>query len=266
MKNAFVIRTVGEQTTEQCISLCKAQLSENWDVYVHSFFPLEKSLYENLKIARNGEYERVAIIDADILPYGDALQRVERLARIFISSNIFRIEFYFDDHLTGEVKRGGIKVYNTAKVKEALGLLNLGEKIIRPENKLKDDMLVHHGLKSLVIPVVIGVHDEFQDLRKVFGCFRLYRVKFSTIDVLAKIQKRYRSGRVNLGELVAATLGYYSKELKIDSLPDELQLVSIADKSRNKGMNRSRVHIDLRAYRFYSLYARMVILKIFGKW
>lgn len=164
-----VIRSANERTKESCKYIVSNELPDDF-IHVIELTPFEEAVRECYRIGIESNKKWMVTIDADVLPILGFLSKVKQYTER-VSKNVIMFNLIIHDKLLLKYRSGGIKVYRTKYLTEALGYIPANGTTLRPEATTLKKM-VDLGFKKKNFPDVIGLHDYeqfFQDIyRKSF--------------------------------------------------------------------------------------------------
>lgn len=172
---ACVVRTVGERTTEACLSLLVGFLGA---VEVVSREPFSAALEASLEAGINSGKPWTLIIDADVLIHAPGLAAMLK-DRHVLPDDTFMYHASVMDKFFRRYRRAGNRLYRTASLPDALGLV-CAEKRLRPERDLCQAML-EKGLRNFQSYEIIGLHDYAQYYRDILRKMVLFSAKHREI-------------------------------------------------------------------------------------
>lgn len=161
-----VIRSVGERTTDWCVSLANSIFNPE-NVVVIDERPLHKAIRKAYEIGLDRNKTWTLEIDADILLRREGILQLVQTASEQPSSSFFHFGMVFDK-LTNGFRSAGNKVLRTSHIPHALKLLPKAEKEVRPDTFIRKSM-AKNGYHYYRDVTLIGIHDFEQDF------FDLYR-------------------------------------------------------------------------------------------
>jgi hypothetical protein len=157
-----VIRSSGERTVEACRQLVLNQVPAE-SIQTIEVYPFEKAVQKSFEIGLASNKEWLVTVDADVLATENALANlVEKSSDI--PKNVVQIEGYLYDWILRKYRKGGVKLYRTSLLEEAIQLIPEEGETIRPESHTLERM-AKKGYPKQNLYVVTGVHD-FEQYRK----------------------------------------------------------------------------------------------------
>lgn len=220
-----VVRSVGERTSPACIASLREQLGAEPSVIGLPVF--RETLRACLQLGIESGKPLLLTCDADVLPYRGAVAELLRLDAQ-VPANYFQVVCEVDDHLFGQPRNGGLRLYRTEHLALALRELERSD-AHRPESGLQRPM-AGHGHPSAYGASVLGIHDSQQYHADVFrkAGFFAHKHASSVPDLAA----RWRAGRAITPDFAVALSGLATGLLS-DSPGPDLQSALSATGSQN---------------------------------
>jgi hypothetical protein len=161
-----VVRAAGERTTDLCSRLAAEQTAAG-SVFLVRESPSAVALRRVLEIGLQQGRSWTIELDADMLIRQDAIRLLlEGLEDA--PSDVFTIKGCKLDKLFGGVREGGMHVYRTAHLREALEVVPRPEENVRPDTTLVQRMQRRGDRRILRSEVVSCVHDYEQYYRDIY--------------------------------------------------------------------------------------------------
>jgi hypothetical protein len=174
MDATIILRTVGERTTALCKSTLGRQVPGG-AIHVVQRTPFVAALRETFTLGVAGGRPYTVVVDADLLP-------LDNLVEVLLASARADGGDWFEKHalvrcrLFAKKRGAGNRVYRTALLTEALGLVAEFEDALRPEYEVIQAMAGRkHG--SELIKQVIGLHGYEQFYRDLYRTAYVHAVK-----------------------------------------------------------------------------------------
>ena len=154
-----IIREANERTLPLCRELLESEVGKD-KVVVVSEVPFTKALEKTYEIGIERGCPWTLVIDADVLIREGAIEYLLRVAES-VDGNIFKIYGKVLDKLVGGPRHGGIHLYRTACLREAITMIPHKNNSVRPECDTINEM-IREGLALLQLDMVVGLHDYEQ--------------------------------------------------------------------------------------------------------
>lgn len=155
----IIIREANERTLPLCRELLESEFGKD-KVVVVSEVPFAKALEKTYEIGIERGCPWTLVIDADVLIREGAIEYLLRVAES-VDSNVFEIQGKMLDKLIGGARDGGIHLYRTAHLREAITMIPHKNNSDRPEFDTMKRMS-SEGFPFLVLDVIVGLHDYEQ--------------------------------------------------------------------------------------------------------
>lgn len=194
-----VIRGVNERTEAQCKNLLVKQISKK-NIHVVHKEPFRAALEESYRIGIKADRKWTMVIDADVLICTGLISKLYSKAENAPNS-VFVILTEMIDKFFGGKRVGGVKVYRTKLLPEALKIVP--ESDVRPEafvikNMHKKDFYVD------IIDLICGLHDYEQYYSDIFRKGYVHGVKHAAFaKTLLSFWKRQASSDLDFAVLLA---------------------------------------------------------------
>lgn len=160
-----VVRGVGERTENALVQLTQ-KLVEQENVVRVTGTPFSETLRKSFEVALDRNLPWTFCIDADVLLVPDALLYF-RTAVQAAPSDLIGIHGLILDKLFGGVRPAGVRIYQTALLKQALLYIPHGEESKRPETFTRRAMQ-QKGYAWMTHGILSGLHDFEQYYRDVY--------------------------------------------------------------------------------------------------
>lgn len=175
-KNITVVaRGAGERTEKLCLELLTQQIDEE-NVHLISAAPFAVAHKNSLELGVKEGRKWTMIIDADVLVASNVIERFYKKAESMPKS-VFELHSQMLDRFFGGVRYGGIKMYRTSMLNEAIGHVPEAGSQFRPETHMLKQM---HKRKHwwILTDIVAGIHDFEQYYKDIFRKGYTHGVKF----------------------------------------------------------------------------------------
>lgn len=151
-----VIRSVGERTAGLCRQMVCQQILDK-HVFMTNISPFAKALKETYEIGLAQNVRWTLAMDADVLLLPGSIGKFIEYAETLIDS-VFELEGFIVDKFLPSPRKGGIHLYRTALLEEALSFIQDSFLEIRPETYIKKKM-AERGRICQVVEQIVGFHD-----------------------------------------------------------------------------------------------------------
>lgn len=160
-----VLRCAGENTKSLALKLlCQEYPQEN--IFPIEVSPFSLAVKKTFEIGVAEARKWTLAIDADVLVKHGAINELLNLAEN-ADDNLFELEGNIWDKLFGGPRSGGIHLYRTSLLDEALSNLDTNAKVNRPEYTVIAAMRDQGYLQSR-FEIIVGLHDFFQKREDYF--------------------------------------------------------------------------------------------------
>jgi hypothetical protein len=160
---AVIIRGVGERTEHLCYHLITGQIMAKNINVIHET-PFSAALKKSFEIGLQAGCKWTLVVDADVLVRPTIVK--ELIARAHkLPSSVFALQTEMLDKFFGGIRVGGIKLYRTSMLEEAVVLVP--EVDVRPETFVIKNMH-KKGRYVDISDLVCGIHDFEQYYRDIF--------------------------------------------------------------------------------------------------
>jgi hypothetical protein len=167
---SVIIRSAGERTEFLCKELVLAQGLPEENIAVIKQAPFSRALYASYEAGVALDLPWTLCLDADVLLLPNSVHEMISLAEKQAPS-IFEIRGLILDKFFGGPRQGGIHLYRTSLLSQALTLIPLEQEQIRPEQHTLDAMKAR-GFSWKRVDYLIGIHDFEQYYADIFRkCF-----------------------------------------------------------------------------------------------
>jgi hypothetical protein len=171
-----VVRGVHERTEQLCMQLLAAQINQKNIHLIHEV-PFSLAVKKTFEIGLSEKRPWTLVVDADILVRSGALKDFyNRAARS--PGSVFVLHSLMIDKFFGGARSGGLKLYRTEFLKEALELVP--EVANRPEGSVAKKMH-SQGFYLDITDVICGLHDFEQYYSDIFRKGFAHGIKHSTL-------------------------------------------------------------------------------------
>lgn len=160
-----IIREANERTLPLCRELLESEVGKD-RVIVVSEVPFTKALKRTYEIAIERGSSWTLVVDADVLIREGAIEYLLRVAES-VDSNVFEIQGNVLDKLIGGPRDGGIHLYRTACLHQAITKIPPDKEAVRPEFDTIKEMR-RQGFPFLNLDYVVGLHDYEQHFCDVY--------------------------------------------------------------------------------------------------
>jgi hypothetical protein len=166
----IIIRSAGERTEFLCKELVLAQGFPEENITVIKEVPFSRSLYASYEAGIAFDRAWTLCLDADVLLLPDSIREMILLAEKQDPS-IFEIRGLILDKFFGGPRQGGIHLYRTSLLSQALNFIPQEQEQIRPEQHTLNAMK-SLGFSWKRVDYLIGIHDFEQYYADIFRkCF-----------------------------------------------------------------------------------------------
>jgi hypothetical protein len=183
-----IIRSSGERTVPVLRNLLGKQLAEE-QLFEVNEVPNSRALKKAFKIASRQNRPWLLLIDGDILPFRQIIDRTLQIAD-GLDERVYCIQCNNVDKMMRLYRPSGIHMYRTALIDKALKLIPEENTMMRPESTTMGSM-EEQGYPTLFAEEVLALHDfeqYYKDLyRKGYFCTHKFTDK---IPYLKKIWGR----------------------------------------------------------------------------
>ncbi len=164
---AVIVRSAYERTEELCTHLVKQQVLSNNVVVIHER-PFSKAVQRAFEIGLDYNLDWTLCVDADSLLGKDAISTLVTAAETLAQKeHVFCAQGEILDRLLNVFRFGGVHLYQTRYLHEAIDNTEITAKVIRPETHIKEQM-EHRGFRVGILPLRIALHDYFQYYKDIF--------------------------------------------------------------------------------------------------
>lgn len=160
-----VLRCAGEKTKAIALKLLYQECPQK-NVFPIEVSPFSLAVKKTFEIGLAESRKWTLAIDADVLVKYGAINELLNLAENE-DDNLFELEGNIWDKLFGGPRSGGIHLYRTSLLDEALSSLDTNAKVNRPEYTVITAMKDQGYLQSRV-EIIVGLHDFFQKREDYF--------------------------------------------------------------------------------------------------
>lgn len=160
-----VLRCAGEKTKAIALKLLYQECPQE-NVFPIEVSPFSLAVKKTFEIGLAESRKWTLAIDADVLVKYGAINELLDLAENE-DDNLFELEGNIWDKLFGGPRSGGIHLYRTSLLDEALSSLDTNAKVNRPEYTVITAMKDQGYLQSRV-EIIVGLHDFFQKREDYF--------------------------------------------------------------------------------------------------
>ena len=161
----IVVRTAEERTEAVCMDLMRKLHSEN-NVFRVQEKPFAKALEKSFNIGLQQGKKWLLCNDADVLPSPFLLDFLSKEVAAH-QEDVFEYHTRVFDKFYGGIRPGGIKLYNTKALDEALKMIPNVYKSTRPESDVIRKMQ-QNGYKKIGVKRISGVHDYEQYYKHLY--------------------------------------------------------------------------------------------------
>ena len=181
-----IIRSVGERTEKVCHALvCEQVPEENVDV-IHER-PFGAAVRKTLQIGIERGLRWTFALDADVLLRSNAIRDMLTWAEMR-SQDFFFANFTVADKLLGQVKMGGLHIYKTSLIGEALKYADSTiDTYERPESLVRERMSLAGFSTIEVRGLIIGLHAFEQWYRDIYRTAYVHILKHSSDRIVPAI-------------------------------------------------------------------------------
>lgn len=172
---ACIVRTVGERTTDACVSLLQNIFHSSEAVHVVRAEPFELALAESFKLGLELGKPWTLIIDADVLCQAKGILSLLNLAQALPDST-FMFHASVADKFFGGYRRAGNRLYRTKWLVEGLKAIPEPGASLRPECATCQTML-DRGFRNFQSYQIVGLHDYEQSYRDILRKVALFSLK-----------------------------------------------------------------------------------------
>lgn len=166
----IVIRSCGERTTEACRKLVLYQGIPPEQVVIVQEAPFTRALKRSFELGIERNLRWTLCVDADVLLRPGAIHQMLSLAEEQ-PDNVCETQGQMLDKLFATVRPGGVHLYRTSLLPQALALIPGEGENIRPEHGTLQRMKAL-GYPWVEVPYVVGLHDYEQYHRDIYRkCF-----------------------------------------------------------------------------------------------
>ncbi len=158
-----VIRSIGERTEQTCLALLQQQIPKN-NIYLVNKTPFYKALKASYETGIKAGRPWTMVIDSDVLIRPGLISDLQECANYALKS-VFVIQTEMLDKFFGGVRVGGVKLYRTELLSDALKLIPETE--VRPEAHVIKKMH-KQGCYVDITNIVCGMHDFEQSYADIF--------------------------------------------------------------------------------------------------
>jgi hypothetical protein len=167
---SIIIRSAGERTENLCKELVLAQGLPEEDIAVIRQFPFSRALRASYETGIALDRPWTLCLDADVLLLPNSIHEMISLVEKQDSS-VFEIRGLILDKFFGGPRQGGIHLYRTSLLSNALKFIPQDQEQIRPEQHTLDAMKAR-GFPWKRVDYLIGIHDFEQYYADIFRkCF-----------------------------------------------------------------------------------------------
>lgn len=165
MDVTVVIRATEERTLDLCRALMEKQAGAE-NVFVIKVSPFSEAVRKTFEIGLERGKTWTVAIDADVLPFPDALEIGMRQAAN-MGDGLYCYQGKFHDKIFGDYRNGGVKFFNTRLLDQALESLGAVKEHVRPESRTYRQM-AQRGYLTFSDKRVLCLHDHEQSYRDYF--------------------------------------------------------------------------------------------------
>ncbi len=185
-KNSIcVIRSVGESTTDTCLSRCVSFFGENNVVVIYES-PFENAIKKCFEIGIDSGKKWLMVIDADVIPAEHGLESLLRYASAS-SENLFEVQGNVYDFSFGGWRQAGNHLYRVSLLSKAIELIPGPGESLRPESTTIKRM-AGLGYEWSELDFKIGLHDFEQYPKDYFRKALLFNKKFKRYIPILKFR------------------------------------------------------------------------------
>jgi hypothetical protein len=184
----IIIRSVGERTVPVIKHLLKQQVSED-QLFEVNEAPLSRALEVSYEFALKEGRRYVLIIDGDILPFRNML---DRLTAIFnkLDERVFGLQCSVADKMIHNFRPAGVHMHRTVLLESAMKQIPEANETVRPESMTINEM-ADRGYPTLFIDDVLALHDFEQYYKDLFRkSFFLAHKHTKDLPYVKKLWKR----------------------------------------------------------------------------
>ncbi len=165
-----IIRSVHERTESACYNLILEQGVSAEQIFIIHETPFSSALHKAYTIGIDQGKKWTMCVDADVLLRPGIISQIVQLADK-MPEHVFETQGMILDYLFGGPKEGGIHLYRTNLLTQAIRFTNEAEFKHRPENHILLKMKAEgHPFQRLNL--VVGLHDFEQFYKDIFRkCF-----------------------------------------------------------------------------------------------
>ncbi len=225
-----VIRGVGERTEQACYTLLSHQIRQK-NIHLIRETPFSSALRKSYEIGIASRRKWTLVVDADILACDDIINKLYERGESQPKS-VFCVQSSMLDKFFGGVRVGGMKLYRTARLKDALTLIP--QVNIRPEATVIKTM--HKtGHYVDITDIVCGLHDFEQSYADIFRKGFAHGIKHASLT--KRIMPFWRRQEVEDKDFAVLLAGYtvgsaHKSSLKLskDEVREEFEHFAAANK------------------------------------
>ena len=207
-----VIRSAGERTVKACKHIVTNEISEE-NVHIIQCVPFEAALKKCYEIGSESEKKWLITIDGDVLPRKGFINELKKLTKK-VNNDIIMFNAIVHDKLLMNFRTGGIKVYRTKYLDEALQMIPKVGSELRPEATTLKKM-ENKGYKKKNFNYVAGLHDYEQYYQDVYrkSFFHATKHKEKIANLLDDWKVASSTDTDYLVAIKGAVDGFLSKEI-----------------------------------------------------
>ncbi len=206
-----IIRGVGEQTELTCKQLLASELPSK-NIHLINETPFSAALLRSFEIGISSKRKWTMVIDADVLIRTNLISDLYEKAQLEPES-VFAIQTEMLDKFFGGIRVGGVKIYRTSLLTEAIKLVP--EVDVRPETYVIKNMH-KSGYYVDITKIACGIHDFEQYYSDIFRKGFVHGMKHG---VLTKHILPYWRRSSKIDHDFAVLLGGLKVSKKYTSLP-----------------------------------------------
>jgi len=217
-----VIRAAGERTEGLCEELVQCQLPDSQIAVIHEC-PFTKAVHRTFEIGIESGHQWTLAIDADVLVSESAISKIVEHADKE-KERLFELEGKIVDKMFGAARSGGLHLYRTDLLPEAMQLIDWSGTVHRPEYSVILKMR-ERGYDQVRIDAILGLHDFEQYYGDYFRKGYVHAQKNQRYDFLEHYWRRQSTTGT---EFKIALLGF--EEGSKDSGPAKTDIREFSDR------------------------------------